>query len=578
MRTEPDARKLKRKGSPIYFHAEATAVAAEDAASAYQAPSLIAAGAEARDVSTLNALLNLPIALLYLWLPSIMRKIGSRKRSILLLATLDTVSWLPLLAVMFLSRQATPFWLIVLWVVNLIPGVLLFPLRDSWLADVVPAGRIGRHLGVRTAVSAIAYLGTFFVTGRLLHVFNDQIFRAFAIVFLVAFIATLIRAIIYYLTPDCDHGVEREGEFGIGQFLQEVRGRGLGKFVLHTSLFKLAVSLCSPLFAVYMVHHLKFSYTTFAVVLSAEYVARVVSAPLWGRHSDRVGNLPVVRRMAYLIPFIPILWLVSSNPVYLVGVELFSGTVWAGFDISTHNLVYTTSSPEKRTRYITYGESLTALCQGIGALVGASILGFMIPVRGSQILALFVLSGVGRFLAAVAMPRAIKADDYAAGPASSQLESSPCIPIGETGYAGSPSRQGIYVQLQGSLPSSKYEDTEIGHSRMRSRVARSEVYYRSPDRRHRGNYCPEEDALRKTYMDAVKSRRGLFYRPQDWAHCARQEAPGATGVGRMDSCDEASLHETYGKAVASRRGLLYRHQDWANYAMWQKMDLNLGAL
>lgn len=572
MYTEHDAEKLKRKRGSRYFHAEATFVAAEDAATAYQAPSLIAAGAEARDVSTLSALLNLPIAVLYVWLPSIMARIGSRKRFILFLAILDTLGWLPLLAVMFFLRPAAPFWLIALWVINLIPGVLLLPLRDSWVADIVPIGRIGRYLGVRTGVSALAYLGTFFVTGQVMDAFSEQIFKGFAVIFLIAFIATLARSIIYYLIPDSDDGVENGNEFSVGQFLRETKGEGLGRFILHTSLFKFAVSLCSPLFAVYMVQHLKFSYTTFAVVLSAEYVARVVSAPLWGKYSDRIGNLPIVRRMSYLIPLIPILWLASSNPVYLVGVQLFSGTIWAGFDICSRSLVYTTSSPEKRAGYIAYKESLTALCQGLGALVGAGILGFMVPVLGSKILGLFLLSGVARFVVAAAMPRNVKEiEEDKTAPASHRLEFSPHVPIKERRYIESAIGQVPGTRLQSSSPHSEYSDSKINPSRASLTTAKPGKYYQSQGWNDCSKPIPEEDAITKAYIDAVKSRRGLFFRPCDWAAYVKEEASEATCFGRKGGKSEDIISEAYVKAVTSRRGLFYRPQDWEDYVRQQNV-------
>ena len=120
-----------------------------------------------------------------------------------------------------------------------------------------------------------------------------------------------------------------------------------------------------------------------------------------------------MRRASYLIPLIPILWLVSSDVVYLVGVQLFSGTVWAGFDICSRRLVYKAASPEKKAGYIVYEKSLIALCQAGGALVGAGLLSFMFPLFGSKILGLFLLSGVLRFAVAKVMfpkPRQISED------------------------------------------------------------------------------------------------------------------------------------------------------------------------
>ncbi len=196
---------------------------------------------------------------------------------VLFLAILDAFSWLPLIAVMFFLGPVAPFWLIALWVINLIPGVLLLPARDTWLADVVPANVMGRHLAIRTAVSATVYLGMFYLMGHMLDVLTGQLFKGFAIIFLIAFGATLIRAILYGRIHDSASVVQNQTELSISDFLEETQGECLRRFVLYTSLLNFAVYLCSPLFAVYMVKYLGLSYITFAVVFSGESIARVIN-------------------------------------------------------------------------------------------------------------------------------------------------------------------------------------------------------------------------------------------------------------------------------------------------------------
>jgi len=547
-----NAEKLKNEKSSKYFHAEAAVVATEDAGAAYQAPSLIAAGAEAQGVAMLSALLNLPIAFLYLRVPSIIKRMGSRKRAVLFLAILDAFSWLPLIAVMFFLGPVAPFWLVVLWLINLIPGVLLLPARDSWLADVVPANAMGRHLAVRTAVSATVYLGTFYIMGYVMDVFSGQIFKDFAIILLIAFVATVIKTILYSRMRDSDRVVENQSEFGVSQFLQETKGEGLGRFILYVSLFNFAVCLCSPLFAVYMLKNLRFSYTTFAIVFSSEFIAKVISAPFWGKYSGRVGNLSIVRRMSYLIPLVPILWLASSNVIYLVCVQLFSGAVWAGFDICSRSLVYRASSPEKRAGYIVYKKSLIALCQAFGALAGAGLLSLMIPVFGSRILGLFLLSGIVRFAVAKAMlPNVREVEEDIPTSTSDRLELSPHALIMERINTKSASRQGLYYRPQDWSQYSKYSISQANtaNSDTKSVTSRRGVYYRPQDWEvERYTKRPSnEDAITKAYIEAVKSRRGLFFRPWDWADYIRERAPKATVAGSKT-----------GKTLESKRGLFYQ--------------------
>jgi hypothetical protein len=599
--------KLKKEKGSRYFHAEAALVATEDAATAYQAPSLIAAGAGAQGVSILSALLNLPIAFLYIKVPSIIKWMGSRKRMVLSLAILDAFSWLPLIAVMFFLGPVAPFWLIALWVINLIPGVLLLPARDSWLADVVPASVIGRHLGVRTAVSATVYLGMFYIMGHVMDVFTSQIFKGFAIILLIAFVSTLIKAILYSRIGDPDSVVDDQTGFGVSEFLQEARGEGLGRFILYVSLFNFAVYLCSPLFAVYMLKNLRFSYTTFAIVFSSEFIAKVISAPFWGKYSRRVGNLSIVRRVSYVIPLVPILWLASSNVIYLICVQLFSGVVWSGFDICSRSLVYAASSPEKRAGYIVYKKSLIALCQAFGALASAGLLSLMIPVFGSRILGLFLLSGIARFAVAKAiLPNVREVEEDATTPTPHQLELSPHTLVTERINTESASRQGLNYRPRGLSRCSKHLVTgaNIANSDTNFVIARRGLYYRRHDwaeyssrsiseatnakgdsagvtyrrglyyrSQYRGDFAgwpSDEDAIAKAYIKAVKSRHGLFFRPWDWADYVRQGVPKATISGKKGSEDEDAVTKAYVMAVTSRRGLFYRPQDWADYIRQQK--------
>ncbi|MCX6010403.1 MAG: MFS transporter [Chloroflexi bacterium] len=538
MNVGQNTEKLKKDKSSRYFHAEAAMVGTEDAVGAFQAPSLIASGAGAQEVSVLSALLNLPIAFLYLKVPSIIKRIGSRKRAAVFLAIVDALTWLPLIAVLFFLGPVAPLWLIVLWVINLIPGALLLPARDNWLADVVPSNGMGQHLAVRTAVSATVYLVMFYIMGYMLDVFTGRLFKGFAIIFLVAFVATFIKAILYSRIHDSASVVQNQTEFSVSDFLQETKGEGLRRLVIYISLFNFAVYLCSPLFAVYMVKYLRLSYTTFAVVFSSEFIAKAISAPFWGKYSDKIGNLPIVRRVSYLIPFVPILWLASSNVVYLVCVQLFSGVVWAGFDICSLSLVYKAASPEKRAGYIVYKKSLIALCQAFGALAGAGLLSFMFPVLGNRILGLFLLSGILRFIVAKAMlPNTREIGEDITTPIPNGVDPPPQALISEEINTGSA------VPVVKPLPKPadwaqypRRSTSEATNAKSTITVTcRRGLYNRLHDWGDFINPLSDKDATTRTYIRAVTSRRGLFYRPQDWADYVRQEVPKATISRKKDS-------------------------------------------
>jgi len=90
----------------------------------------------------------------------------------------------------------------------------------------------------------------------------------------------------------------------------------------------------------------------------------------WGRAADRIGNLKVMFVTGAMVPLIPLFWLVSTNLVYLVIVQVFSGLAWAGFNLCSVNYLYDATGAEDRTKYLAYFNCGNGLAAGAGALPG----------------------------------------------------------------------------------------------------------------------------------------------------------------------------------------------------------------
>ena len=385
---------LEKNKSLKYFHGEVAAEAAGQAGNDYAPASMVAAGAGDATIALMSTLNNVVAGLLYIKVPTVIQKIGSRKKAILVLAFLDAIGWLPLIAILLFFRPVNPLWLIPCWIFNLIPGMLLTPARSSWLADLVPANIRGKYFGMRAAISGAAYLGTFYVFSYVLQIFNNQALNGFALLFFVALVASFVCFFIFTKIHNTPVAPEKDANFGFFDFLGETRQRNLGKFILFVAFFQFAVYLAYPFFTPYLLSDLHFTYIFFALVFSAQFAARVLVVTLWGKYADKAGNLKVMRIVSFAIPFVPLLWLASPNVLCLVLVQLFSGACWAGFDLCSGNFIYEAAPAGKRLKYIAYYKALSTLFMALGALVGAYLLGVVKPVLGYNILALFVLSGV----------------------------------------------------------------------------------------------------------------------------------------------------------------------------------------
>lgn len=573
--------KLNRetKRSLKYFHGEAGAGAVSEAGNAYAPASVIACGAGEQTVAMLSAFNNLAAAFLYTKVPSIMQRMGSRKRAILVLAFLDAIGWLPLITILFLVRPVNPLWLIPCWIVNLIPGMLFIPARSSWLADLVPTSKRGRYFGLRSAISGAAYIGTFYVMGYVLQIYKGQeLLQGFVVIFALAFAASFGCFLVYTRIHNMVSAPEKDTDFGFFDFLRETGRRNLGRFILYISVFQFAVYLSSPFIVTYMLKDLGFSYMYFAVIFGTEFLAKVVIVTFWGRYADKVGNLKVMRIVSLAIPFVPLLWLGSHNVAYLVLVQVFSGACWAGFELCSMNFIYEAAPPGKRLKYIAYHRALSTLAMALGALAGASILGFVRPIFGYQILSLFVLSGILRFIVTFVMFPGLKEvrgtmRNYLEAPlaAAASLTSmhrpglwhrtkewaryrrpaAEAIPVPVLSGPASTGRGLLHRRSEFGLfgKAQVAEPVPIRGEGHPTNPPRG-LFYRRNDWSLFGRRPVAELVPVRGENEGARSGRGLFHRPQTWER-NRKPVEDKTAAGNSRS-----------EAVAANWGLFYRPGEW----------------
>lgn len=573
---------LETKKNLRYFHGEAGVGAVSEAGNAYAPASMIAVGAGDSTVAMLSTVTNFAAALLYIKVPSIINRLGSRRKAILILSLIDAVCWLPLIAILLFFKPINPLWIIPCWVLNLIPGMLYQPARSAWLADLVPADTRGRYFGLRSAISGAAYLVSFYIMGYVLELSAGQMLNGFVIVFLISFIAGLASFTIYTRIQKANTVVEKEKDFGFFDFLGETRQRNLGRFILFVALFQFAVYLATPFFVIYMLRDLHLNYMVYAMIFSAEFVAKVMIATLWGRYADKSGNLKVMRIVSFAIPFVPLLWLVSQNVFYLVLVQLFSGACGAGFELCSSNFIYEAAPQGKRLKYIAYYKALSTFFMALGALAGAYLLGIVRPVLGYNILALFLLSGVLRLAVTMVMFPRLKEvrgtmwshleqpvmvtavaptvmhrqallhqpNDWALFGKHPSMEAG-AIPV-ETELAGT---RGLFYRPREWAMFCKHQGLEASSENQREPLAAGwGLFYQSRGwTRFNGLSAAETTAYEaQPTSEKVAANWGLFYRPGEWTMFGRPLAADASNGNA----------QTHIEAVATKRGLFRRAQEW----------------
>jgi len=551
--------KGKNDNSLKLLHGEAASSAVESAGCAYQSPSVIAAGASAQGVALLSTLTHLVLSILLIKVPSLVEgKQTSLKRMTLLIAVISAITWLPIIFAMIFMKNVSPLLLTALWIIGLVPTTLLYPFRDNWLAGLVPSDKMGRYLSWRSVIAGVCYLATFYLMGFVLDRTTGFESRSYAFILAIAFLASAVSVVLYcgvrpLATPKT---IEKKPTLTFISFLKDTRKNHLGTFILFVSLYTFAVNLAGPLFASYMLRDLKFSYMTFTAIVSSEYIARIISLTFWGRQVDKSGSLRILSQVSYFIPFVPILWLFSSNYFYLCGVQMLSGTVWAAFDLCVQTFIYKATPADQRLRYIVYHRSLTSFSVALGAITSAFMLNHMFSVFGSQILGMFLVSGLLRLAIARLMlpklslqgiPDAVVHPELAAELAT--------VPL--------PIRMGLYYYPDAwkrfTRRAASIGSNVIGKAFSTIATSQNGLFYKPARWAEYRNKAGVQPAIAEVRGTAQPVRDGLFYHREGWAYF--QEQPTKENAGKSS------------RQSADRSGLFHNPQRWGDY-MKQSLALN----
>jgi MFS family permease len=88
----------------------------------------------------------------------------------------------------------------------------------------------------------------------------------------------------------------------------------------------------------------------------ASVISTLLFMPVWGKIADKYGTVFVLRMTGSFIFTVPLLWLavpqiLNSNPGILLPVilciEVFSGFIWAGFNLATATFVFHAVTKER---------------------------------------------------------------------------------------------------------------------------------------------------------------------------------------------------------------------------------------
>ena len=325
---------------------------------------------------------------------------GSRKRFVVAFAFLQSLMYIPI-ALVFFFGEFRVFHLILFISLYWIFGAVLGPAWTSWMGDLVDEDKRGHYFGVRNKVTGFASFVSLLLAGFILQRFSDGTayqYIGFLTLFSFAFLFRVISVI--YLTKkfEPEYRLDMSAQFSFVDFVRRSLLTNFGLFVLFMCFMDFSVYMSAPFFTPYMLRDLRFSYLIFTLITAAAMITKYISMPVWGKATDRFGTRKILVLSSFLMPIVPLLWVFSHNIYYLVLIQAYSGFVWAGFEISSFNYIFNTTTPQKRTTCVSYLNVLRGVAIFLGASIGSLIVRHN-SIFWSQYIFIFIVSCFLRYIA-----------------------------------------------------------------------------------------------------------------------------------------------------------------------------------
>ncbi|MFH0971743.1 MAG: MFS transporter [Candidatus Micrarchaeota archaeon] len=332
----------------------------------------------------------------------------TRKQFVMAAVILQAAMLLVLASIPYLFKQNAELLLMMVFSLQSLLGPLANPIWASWMADLVPEKIRGRYFGNRNMVGGIATVVSIMVGGGLLNLFGQDVFLGFAVLFTFA---SIFRLLSFASFTKIDEPPQkfREERINIGGFLRDIRHNDYGVFLLYYSILMFATGIAGFYFSVYMIRDLQLSYTQFAIIEGFFAVSMLLSNKYWGRIIDQFGNKLVLSVCGLLVPFIPLLWMNTRSPYFLLMFETFSGFAWGGLNLAVFNYTINYGSLKNKTaQYTANFNFFQGLFVFLGAFAGAFIVESGSFLAYSGIPLVMLISGVLRLLGGLAFLPFIK--------------------------------------------------------------------------------------------------------------------------------------------------------------------------
>ncbi|HUZ17856.1 MAG TPA: MFS transporter, partial [Spirochaetia bacterium] len=271
------------------------------------------------------------------------------------------------------------------------------PAWTAMAADLVPVEARGRYFGVRNTMMGIAALVTAPLAGWVVETGNRSAgmpYLGFQLLFVLALVTGLASTFCFNRIPEPSGLPLERRTHRKGDLRRTLRtNRAFVGLVLSAFVWNLALQIGGPFFNVYFVTALHGNNGTVGAATGIANLTNLIGLFVFARLIDRKGNKWVIRATGFVIPLLPLSWVYMTSvwQVYLNNV--FSGFLWAGYNMANFNLLLELTPSEQRPRAVALYQTVVFAAAVITPALG----GYLADAIGLK--PVFAMSSIGRYLA-----------------------------------------------------------------------------------------------------------------------------------------------------------------------------------
>ena len=331
-------------------------------------------GADASSVALLSSIVSV-MALGQLLAPLIGARFADEKRFILNTRMAALLLRGSILSIPFLVPEGYRFTLLVILLsASLLLVQLSSPYLGSWQSNIIPRNIRARFTSRATIVGTISAMVTGIVVGNFVDAFESADKR---IGFVCVYAASMFlgwvsnRALGAAPYPDVEPNSE---VFVLGSIIEPLRDTNFLRAMLFSGSSQFAIGLAAPFFSVYMLEHLRLTYTTISIFTAINMMASIAGYRIWAGLIDRFGGKPVLQLLLVPLAMVPLLWIFADVDSYWIIPVAFTigGFVGAGVSVGMTPLMFDLlPQGRKKPIYLAVWSATVSLIYGLGPLLGS---------------------------------------------------------------------------------------------------------------------------------------------------------------------------------------------------------------